>query len=372
MENKEKKNGFLGFIENVWFYHKWQILVGALIIMFLGIATVQCMGKVSPEITVLFVGDMDIGADREQIVEEFGYTATDLNGNGEVDLSFAFFSLNDPDVASKFNTEIMVGDHHVYIVNDKYFEKLLIGNALAPLSDVLGHTPENTEGEGYGIRLKYLDVSETEGFDSIDRNSILCFRCNGDKRADYEGGTDLYKNNFKFIKALLNYKGDVQRESVSLLQIGKQSLYAETVYDLEHSVFNIGKKFDAEHTALLNYEELKLITNSKGVLEFGESEQATVSEMSKGNKIMVVSGEVYEYLKDKNALISFEELGIKLGADGEEYGIKLSEIADDKVTDVTETPGFKHLDGEMYLCGTADIDGYTADMLTYLRKWTEG
>ena len=149
-------------------------------------------------------------------------------------------------------------------------------------------------------------------------------------------------------------------------------MYAETVYELEHSVFNIGKKFDAEHTALLNYEELKLITNSKGVLEFGESEQATVSEMSKGNKIMVVSGEVYEYLKDKNALISFEELGIKLGADGEEYGIKLSEIADDKVTDVTETPGFKHLDGEMYLCGTADIDGYTADMLTYLRKWTEG
>ncbi len=372
VNTRERKPGFMGWVENLWFYHKWHILVGTLIIVFLGLGTAQCIGKEANDITILYVGDADIGGDREAIVEDFGYCAKDLGGNEAIDLSFAFMALNDNTTASRFNNEMLVGDYHIYIVTDEYFDKLLKANALAPISSVLGHTPDNCEGDGYGIRMKYLDIAETEGFDMIDRNSIICLRSNAENTADYFGGTDLYKNNFDLFKTLLRYTNDSnKRETVNIVCIGEQSLYTNTVYDLEYSVYNIGRKFDGTIVPLLNYEEQKILSNSQGVQIFGEEEQKNAAALSEGNKIMFVTEEVFKFLKESGRLAKLDTLGIKPIADGDEYGVKLSSIAAKDKIELTDTPGFMYLNKELYLCGTADIEGYTADMLGYLISWTE-
>lgn len=370
-EKRERKKGLIGWFENLWFYHKWHISVGALMLIFLSIATVQCMKKVDPEITILFVGEADIGSDRDIIVEDFGHNAVDFNDNGEIDLSFAYFKHDDSNTANRFNTEILAGDHHIFIVNDAYFDKLVKSEALAPISSILGYTPENTEGDGYGIRLKYLAVAETGGFDKIDRNSILCFRSNADHDADYDNGTELYKNNYDFFKALLKYTDHNERVEVDLVCIGEQTLYTNTVYDIEYSVYNVGRKYDRDRVAIMNYEEQKILSNKHGVTIFGEEEQADVDELAQGNKILIVCEEVYVYLRDNGKLASLNTLGVEIDGSDKKFGRKLSSLAVDGTTDLTETPGFKSLNKELYICGTADIEGYTADMLKYLTQWTE-
>lgn len=372
METKERKKGFIGWVENIWFYHKWHILVGTLVIIFLGIGVVQCVSKEEPEVTVLFVGEADIGGDREALVEDFGYSVKDLNGNGKIDMSFAFFSLSDKESASKFNTEMLVGEHYIYIVNDDYFEKLLLANALVPVSEFLGHTPDYAEGGGYGIRLKYLDAAETRGFANIDRNSIICMRSNSENGADYKSSTELYKNNYNFFDALINYKTEAERQTVDLVYIGEQSFYKNTIYDFEYSVYKIGRLYDKKHIAILNYEEQKILSSDGGLAIFGEEEKAAAAELARGNKIMIVSPEVYAYLKEEGLLASFSKLGIEQGGDDELYGIKLSDLNREDATDLTEVPGFKYVNKDMYLCGSADIEGYTADILGYMRKWMEG
>ncbi len=363
-DKKERKKGLKGFAENLWFYYKWHILIGIFVLLFLSVATVQCMRKSDPDITVLHIGLIDVGASRESIVADFGYSAADLNGNGEIDLSLAFFNVNDTTTPTRFNTELMAGEHQIYIVNDEYFEKLLVSKALTPIKDILGYELENTEGNGYGIKLKYLDIAETQGFKEFDRNLVLCLRA-GDVN------DKLHKNNREFFKTLLKYENDNERVTVDLVCIGKQSLHKDTVYSMEYSVYNIGREYDREHVAVMNYEEQKILTNSQGVPVFGKEEQAAALELAKDNKILIVSEEVFVYLRDNGKLASFETLGIETDGSNEKFGRKLSSLAVDDTTDLTEVPGFKYLDKELYICGTADIDGYTADMLKYMTDWTE-
>lgn len=364
-ENRERKKGLAGWFENLWFYYKWHILIGALVLLFLSVATVQCLGKVDPDITVLHIGEFDVGGDRDKIIEEFGYSAADLNDNGKIDLSLAFFGLSDNTTPNRFNTELLAGEHHIYIVNDEYFEKLLISNALVPINEVLGYAPENTEGDGYGIKLKYLDLAEVRGFKNFNRNSIICLR-KGDT------SNKLYANNRDFFKAMIKYTNGSKHVQVDLVCIGKQNLYTSTIYDMEFSLYNIGREKDRNNVAVMNYAEQKLITNDQGVTVFGVDEQTAAMELIEGNKILLVSKEVFEFLKKSKKLASFAELGIETDGSGEVYGRTLASLTVENLTDLTETPGFKYLDKELYVCGTANIEGYTANLLKYMIEWTEG
>lgn len=363
MENKIQ--GVKSFFSNIWYHYKWHILIGLMMLVAVVVATAQCVAKDEPDVTILFIGNADIGEDRNAIMADFGHVVRDVDGDGQKALSFAYFGLTDSATSSRFQTEVVAGDHHIYIVNDDYYKKLVGNGVLASLESVLGYVPEGAMEDGYGIRIKYLHIGETDGFDMIERNSIICLRTNSSLGANYKNGTPLYKNNVDFFRTLLEYKREAEHTEVELVHIGKQSLYQDTVNALEYSVYHIGREQSADIIPLLDYEEYKLKTGDYDQILFDEEEKAAADALAEGGKIMILHEEVYRYLRDKGLLTKLSALGVATGDEREEYGVRLSD------TKLSSVPGFASLFEDLYLCAGAGAEGYNAEMFKYLREWTE-
>lgn len=377
MNTGKKKQSLNSFFSNIWYHYKWHILIGLMLITAMVIATAQCAAASDPDVTVLYIGSADIGEDRNAIMADFGYDLKDIDGDGKKTLSFAYFGLNDTATSSRFQTEVVAGDHHIYIVNDDYYEKLVGNGVLAGLDSVLGYMPEGAMEDGYGIRLKYLHIGETDGFDLIERNSILCLRTNSQLGADYKNGSALYKNNVDLFRRLLTYERDEEHKTAEIVHIGKQTLFQSTVNAMEYSLYHIGRERSEKVVPLLEYEEHKLKIGDYEQVLFGDEDKAAAEALAEGGKIMILHEEVYKYLRDKGLLAKLSSLGVATGDEREEYGVRLSDtrLVPDKDENKKEThagaPGFASLFDDLYLCAGADAEGYNAEMFKYLREWTE-
>lgn len=360
MEKVENKMGFKAKLENIWFYHKWHILVGALVILFLSIATVQCATSDTPDITILYIGDLDIGDDRYDIKDRFGDSIKDVNDDGKTYISLTFMGTADSLTPNRFQTEVVVGDHIIYIASPEYFEKLVTKGVLAPLKEVLGYLPDNAV-DGYGVALRYLDIAETDGFDDMTRNSILCIRGNDGGGIDYEGGSKYYRNNVDLFRALFAYKDSAEHTTVKLGYIGDQTMLEAGINKLEYSIYGISRAENQDYVPLLEFEQYQLKNYNGDVRMFTDEDKAAAEAMAAENGLLLLDKEVYEYLRDNGLLISLKDLGIRLTEDKEEYGLKLANL------DIKEAQGFSAIYDSMYLCGGIGTEGYTAEVLKYLR-----
>lgn len=367
MEQKKekKKNRVLGWFENLWFYHKWHILVGALILVTITIATVQCIKKTDPDIAILYVGTSDIGADRESMLSEFGSYFDDINGDGEKTLSFVFMGTGESTTSTRVQTEMAAGDHCIYILNDEYYERMVGSGVLAPIHEALGFVHPDAMEDGYGIRLKYLHIGETTSFGSIERNSIICIRGNDGGHVDTGKASEFYMNNLEFFRSLCAYDDGNEFVSFDIGLIGEQTMKQSVINAMEYSVYNIYREKDATTVPLLNYYDLKVAYDANGFAVIGEDAKAAIKEFASGNRILLVDADVYTLLRDSGCLASLDSLGIKPDDSEEKYGVVLS------ATKLELTPGFSSAKSTMYLCGTADIDGNNALLLKYLREWTD-
>lgn len=365
LEKTKEKGKLLKFLDNIWFYYKWHILIGLLVLVTVTVATVQCMAKTEPDVTVLYVGLKDIGADREAMTAEFGGYFDDVNGDGDKSIRFTFMGTTDTATSTRFQTEMAAGDHLIYIVNDEYYKRLVNSKILAPLSETSGFVQDNAMEDGYGIRLKYLNIGETEGFGSIERNSILCMRGNNGDRVDYEKADKLYKNSLKFFRSLFEYDNGNTHIETNVTLIGAQSMKEETVFAMEYSVYNIIREKDKTLVPLLNYSDYKLSYDKYNQMITDEDIEAAIEQTAQGSKVLLLDKAAYIYLRDKGALASLKDLGIKGDNTEEEYGVCL------KNTELGKTPGFAVANKEMYLCGTKNIEGYDKALVKYMREWKE-
>lgn len=367
MENtgKKEKSKIIKWVENLWFYHKWHILVGALVITMLTIATVQCIMKSEPDIAILYVAANDIEGDREHILEQFGDAFDDVNGDGEKSISFAFMGTGDSATPTRVQTEMAAGDHYIYIVNDEYYKRMVDSGILAPLHEALGLEHPNATEDGYGIRIKYLHIGETRGFGSVERNSILCIRGNDRGHVDTGSASKYYMNNLKFFRALCAYNDGGEHIQTSIGFIGKQTMNQDTVYAMEYSVYNIYREKDQGKVPLLNYSDIKVTYDEYGQAVLNKEQKEAIMAFAQGNKVLLVDEAVYELLRDEGRLVKFDTLGLTGDSSEEKYGIKLSG------TNLLKTPGFASAKSSMYLCGTADINGNNAELLKYMREWNE-
>lgn len=363
----EKKGSVGSWFSNLWYYHKWHILVGALVLLVLGVSLVQCIKNEKPDVSILYVGDMDIGnTNREKIntlLEEF---YKDVTGDNRKTLSLAFMGEKDPSTKDRIQTEVVAGEHTIYLLDKTNFEWLLKNNVLAPLEEVLGTKPENALNE-YGIELKYLDIAETDGFSNMLRDSILCLRGNREGGIDYGNSTALYKNNVDTFIGMVEYKVEgLTRSTVEMALIGDRNLYENCVSDMEHSLYYIAKEQEPNTVAILNYSFLQLKYKENQHI-FGDEEKAQAEELAKGNKILLLDADAYFYLSEKGLLCDISTIGANLPDNAEQYGIMLKDLS------LFKTNGFYFADdrenSRIYLCGSADITDYTARVLKYLYEF---
>lgn len=361
---KTKGKGIAAWFSNLWYYHKWHILVGALVLFVLGVSVVQCVRNEKPDVSILYVADIDLGNTNRKAVENFiAPYYDDVTGDDKKTMSLAFMNENDKTTKDRLQTEVVAGEHTLYFLDRASFDWLLKFNIFAPLEDIMGTLPENALNE-YGIEIKYLDLAEVEGFNDMPRDTVVCMRGNREGGIDYGNSTELYKNNVRLFTDLLSYEIEgFAREDINMVMIGDRDLYANCVADMEASLYYISKQNETSTAPILNYETLQL-KYKEGQHIFGDEEKALVDELAAEGKILLLDEDVYRYLSDKGALCDISTLGIELPEKADKYGIMLKDLS------LIKTNGFYYADdhskSRIYLCGSADIDGFSARVLGYL------
>ncbi len=364
---KSSKKSIGAWFSNLWYYYKWHILVGALVLLVLGISLVQCIKNEKPDASILYVADMDLGNTNRGKVEQFAAEYYgDVTGDGKKVLSIAFMNQNDKTTKDRIQTEVVAGEHTLYFVDKASFEWLSKYDVLAPLAEVLGEKPEGAVSD-YGIEIKYLDLAEVEGFNDMPRDTIMCLRGNREGGIDYGNSTELYKNNVDLFRSLAGYEiKDLSREDVNMVMIGDRDLYENCVRDIEQSLYFISKQNEQSTVPILRYSTLQL-QYKEGQHIFGEEEQARVEEMAKGGKILLLDEDVYLYLSGKGLLKEIKSLGIELPEKADKFGVMMKDLS------LFKTNGFYYTDdhenSRVYLCGTSDIEGFSARVLGYLYEF---
>ncbi len=223
MEAKEKLS-FKEWCEHIWYYYKWLIVLGDLVVIFLIAAFFQLMFKPEPDVHILYIGKGSISVngvevltdtvenmiddynkDGEKVCDYVDITALAKEESGEV-----FNADVNAAALTRFEVEIRSGDSVIYLLSEYYFKRAMDLGVLAKLSDVLDSSamPEKTYNE-YGVYLQDLELYKAPGFNYLPGNTIVCIRHSPENDELKYGRTiETYTANKLCFQKLITYKAD--------------------------------------------------------------------------------------------------------------------------------------------------------------------
>lgn len=217
-----KNLSFSEKIRHIWFYYKWFILFGLVVLGFLIVCLTQCAGKKEPDATVMYAGPTVISSHYTDAIE--GAFAEimekDYNGNGTKSVDFmsiqlltddekaalskAIGSLNGNDTNEMmFYNQNASGTAVIYLIDEAIYPSL--AEFLTPLDEILDEVPDYALDE-YGIRLRDLDCFADTDLRYLPDDAVLCLRSKTKLRVLNPFDDDYYAANAELFRSLVNYK----------------------------------------------------------------------------------------------------------------------------------------------------------------------
>ena len=201
--NAEIKKG--SFLSNLWYQHKWAIIICAIFIVVFVVFLVQTLNKPEIDMRISYVGPEYIDTDLKNAIDySFGEFMKDYDGNGEKTISFGFITYQN-DEQRKANADEMKAEygtvmegHANYQALETFHSQLLSGmvsfylldealykenqDLFLNMSDILGYEPsEEIMAGDSGIYLKQTDfyryvIKTEQGYHLRDlpRDTVLC------------------------------------------------------------------------------------------------------------------------------------------------------------------------------------------------------
>lgn len=223
MEAKEKLS-VKEWFEHIWYYYKWLIILGGLVVIFLVIAFFQLILKPDADVHIMYIGKgsisvkgvNDLTKTVESLIDDYNNDGKkvcdyiDLAALAEEESGEVFNADFNAAAIARFEVEIRSGDSVIFLMNEYYFKEAMEIGVLAKLSDVLDSTamPEKTYNE-YGVYLKDLDLYKAPGFNSLPANTILCIRRSPENDTiKYNRTMEVYTANKLCFQKLITYKAD--------------------------------------------------------------------------------------------------------------------------------------------------------------------
>ncbi len=177
------------WIENFWYYNKWFVLLGIVILTFIGIATFQYITKDDADISILYVGSSSLSdAQCREIISSAKELVPDINSDGEVSVDMqSFVLLSDYDLLSdgqkiqareeyqEYSDEILSGDGAILLLDEYFYSELAGSGALISLHEIFAELPSSAI-DIYGLRLDKTSLYKKEGFSSLPGETILCLK----------------------------------------------------------------------------------------------------------------------------------------------------------------------------------------------------
>lgn len=223
MEAKNKLS-FKEWCEHIWYYYKWLIILGGLVVIFLLSAFIQLIFKAEPDVHILYVGKGSISVngvneltnfvesmiddyndDGKKICDYVDITALAAEESGQV-----FNADVNAAAITRFELEMRSGDSVIYLLSEYYFKEAKDLGVLAKLSDVLDSSamPAKTYDE-YGVYLQDLELYQAPGFKYLPGNTIVCIRRSpGKDEIKYNRTIETYTANKLCFQKLITYRAD--------------------------------------------------------------------------------------------------------------------------------------------------------------------
>ena len=177
------------WLENFWYYYKWFILLGVVVITFITIATVQYFTKTEPDISIFYVGPSTVSDKQcEEMIKTAKERVSDINGDGKIGVDLeTLVLLSDFDLLSKgeeiqamekyqtYSNEILSGDGAILFLSEYFYNELAESGALVNLFEVSSEMPGSAI-DFYGLKLSKTKLYREEGFSSLPADTIVCLK----------------------------------------------------------------------------------------------------------------------------------------------------------------------------------------------------
>ena len=121
--------------DNIWYYYKYHVLIGAFALICIITFVKDMLGKVSYDYEIGFLGDYSmVEEDRIEMEKWFTENAKDLNGDGEVHVQISDYFIPsegdegyDPQMVmagqTKFTVDVQTATSMIYFVSERSYEK---------------------------------------------------------------------------------------------------------------------------------------------------------------------------------------------------------------------------------------------------------
>ncbi len=165
----------IGWLENLWYQHKWHAGIIAFFAIAIITATIQILTRVTPDAYLLYTGPAAIVGSRfENLEAALSYVLEDANADGKIEITMAdntylnekqieeklklqdnkIFNYSDNSAAySRYMTTITACEHLLCLLDPALHTEIADNEGFVPLSEIFGDDiPDSHYGE-YGIRL---------------------------------------------------------------------------------------------------------------------------------------------------------------------------------------------------------------------------
>lgn len=194
-------------LRNIWFFYKWQIIAGILILAVCGGMLVQCVSKDDADIYIYWAGPTYFSGDAQKNVceafeavipddcgETVGLVTTVFGSDisvGSTDKEKEQYVIDytgKQESVSEFKNQMRLPNTVICILSPVCFDLAVKdGNTLRKLSEVFDKPVEGTTEDGFGILLSSLPFYESNSIlKNFPLNSVLCLKSSSVFRSDGE------------------------------------------------------------------------------------------------------------------------------------------------------------------------------------------
>ena len=177
------------WIANFWYYYKWFVMLGIVLVLLFGIATVQYFTKSVPDVSLLYVGEFSISdSDCKKIINSTEKVIPDVNSDGEVSVNLQSFALlSDYDYLTdgqkiqameeyqEYSDEILSGDGAILLLDEYFYTELAENGALVNLHEIFDELPDSAI-DMFGVKLSKTSLYKKDGFSSLPKDTIVCLK----------------------------------------------------------------------------------------------------------------------------------------------------------------------------------------------------
>jgi len=177
------------WIANVWYYHKWMIIFGVIVIAFISICVAQYASKSEADAGILIVSGSHLSDSAcESIVSSSEKIVKDLNGDGEVSVLINSITLYsdlrqldqlERDQAQEdyrqYSNEILSGELCILILDEYFYRELAENGNLVNLYGVFDEMPK-AAFDYYGLSLGETPLYQMDGFSKLSPDMVLCLK----------------------------------------------------------------------------------------------------------------------------------------------------------------------------------------------------